>query len=169
MYSKFLPDYYYNTLADITPLILKELNIRGVVMDIDNTIVTYDDPEPTPAAAEWFSRTLASGIKISFVSNNDWDRVQRFNRSLGFPAYAKSGKPLTKNIRRVMREMGTDAAHTAFIGDQIFTDVWAGKRAGLIVFLVDPIKDKTSPFFRFKRTLEIPVLRAYRKRQGQNK
>lgn len=169
MYNKFLPDYYFPDLSHITPDLLTGLGIKGLVMDIDNTIVTYDDPEPTPAAQAWFDATLDAGIKISFVSNNDRERVEVFNRSLGFPAYAKSGKPFIKNIRKVMSEMGTDPEHTAFIGDQIFTDVWAGKRAGLTVFLVDPIKDKTSLFFRAKRALEIPVKAAYRKKQEKNK
>ncbi len=165
MYKKFLPDYYYRELAQITPEQLTALGVRGLVMDIDNTIVTYDDPEPTPAAQAWFDAVRAADISVSFVANNEWERVRLFNRSLGFPAYAKSGKPFIRYIRRAMEDMGTDAAHTALIGDQVFTDVWAGKRAGLTVFLVDPIKDKVSPFFRFKRTLERPVLRAYRKKQ----
>ena len=161
MLKKFMPDYYYPDLSLITPEALCELGIKGLVMDIDNTIVTYDDPTPTPAASAWFDAVTAKGIKISFVSNNDWDRVNEFNRELGYPAYAKSGKPFIKNIIKVMEEMGTDKSNTAFIGDQIFTDVWAGKRAGLTVFLVDPIKDKTSLFFRAKRALEIPIKKAY--------
>lgn len=169
MYQKFLPDYYYPDLASITPSQLTALGIRGLVMDIDNTIVTYDDPEPTPAAQAWFDAVTAAGIRISFVSNNDHARVERFNRNLGFPAYAKSGKPMTANIRRVMDEMGTDPGNTALIGDQIFTDIWAAKRAGLTAFLVDPIKDKTSLFFRCKRALEIPVKRAYHKKESRTK
>lgn len=161
MFKKFMPDYYYPDLSHITPEALCELGIKGLVMDIDNTIVTYDDPTPTPKASAWFEEVTAKGIKISFVSNNDWDRVNEFNRELGYPAYAKSGKPFIKNIIKVMEEMGTDRTNTAFIGDQIFTDVWAGKRAGLLVFLVDPIKDKTSLFFKSKRALEIPIKKAY--------
>lgn len=161
MFKKFMPDCYYPDLSHITPEMLCEKGIKGLVMDIDNTIVTYDDPEPTPAASAWFEKVTGAGIKISFVSNNDWDRVNEFNKNLGYPAYAKSGKPFIKNIIKVMEEMGTGKAQTAFIGDQIFTDVWAGKRAGLTVFLVDPIKDKTSLFFRAKRALEIPVKKAY--------
>lgn len=161
MLKKFMPDYYYPDLSHITPEALCEMGIKGLVMDIDNTIVTYDDPTPTPAASAWFDAVTAKGIKISFVSNNDWERVNEFNRELGYPAYAKSGKPFIKNVIKLMDEMGTDKSNTAFIGDQVFTDVWAGKRAGLLVFLVDPIKDKTSLFFRAKRALEIPIKKAY--------
>lgn len=166
MYSKFLPDYYYDVLADITPEMLTSLGIKGLVMDIDNTIVTYDDPTPTPAAQAWFDAVTKTGIKISFVSNNEWDRVREFNSSLNYPAYAKSGKPFIKYILKAMSDMGTTRENTAFIGDQVFTDVYAGKRAGLTVFLVKPIKDKTTLFFRAKRKLEVPVLKAYEKKKG---
>ncbi len=169
MYRKFLPDYYDHTLAEITPERLTALGIHALVMDIDNTVVTYDDPEPTPAARAWFDAIAAAGIRVAFVSNNEWERVERFNRSLGFPAKAKSGKPLIGGIRQLMAEMDAAPAHTALIGDQIFTDVWAGKRAGLTTFLVDPIKDKRTAFFRFKRALEKPVMRAYRKKQQKER
>ncbi|MCI8331950.1 MAG: YqeG family HAD IIIA-type phosphatase [Clostridiales bacterium] len=167
MYKRFLPDYDYQTLSEITPAFLTSLGIRGVVMDIDNTIVTYDDPEPTPEALRWFEEAAAAGIKISFVSNNEWDRVNRFNQKLAYPAYAKSAKPFIKNIRKAMQDMNTGKENTAFIGDQIFTDVWAGKRAGLTVFLVDPICDKKDRLTRFKRWLEKPIKKAYHKRKNK--
>lgn len=167
MYKKFLPDYYYDALADITPQMLCALGIKGLVMDIDNTIVTYDDPAPTPAAQAWFDAVTGAGIKISFVSNNEWDRVKEFNSPLGYPAYAKSGKPFIKYVKKAMDDMGTKRENTALIGDQVFTDVYAGKRAGLTVFLVKPIKDKTTLFFKAKRKLEIPVLKAYAKKKGE--
>ncbi len=166
MYRKFLPDYYYDTISDITPEFLLSLGIKALVMDIDNTIVTYDDPIPTPAAQAWFDGMAAAGIKVSFVSNNEWERVKKFNRSLNYPAYAKSGKPFIRDIKKAMADMGSDRKNTALIGDQVFTDVFAGKRAGLTVFLVKPIKDKLTVFFRFKRRLEVPVLRAYQKKKG---
>ena len=167
MYKHFLPDYDYKTLSEITPSFLKSLGIKGVVMDIDNTIVTYDDLEPTPEAIKWFEGVAAAGIKIAFVSNNEWERVNRFNQNLAFPAYAKSAKPFIKNIRKAMHEMNTAKANTAFIGDQIFTDVWAGKRAGLTVFLVDPICDKKDRLTRFKRWLEKPIKKTYFKKKDK--
>lgn len=165
MYDKFLPDHHYHMLNEITPELLTALGIKGVVMDIDNTIVTYDDPEPTPEAILWLDAVTGAGIRVSFVSNNNWDRVNGFNQKLNFPAYAKSAKPLTHNIKKAMARMGTEKDSTAFIGDQIFTDVWAGKQAGLTVFLVDPIKDKTDALIRFKRFLERPVKRAFEKKK----
>lgn len=167
MFNRFMPDYDYKTLSEITPDFLKSLGIEGVVMDIDNTIVTYDDPEPTKEAMRWFENAAVAGIKIAFVSNNEWDRVNRFNKKLAYPAYAKSAKPFIKNIIKAMQDMNTTKENTAFIGDQIFTDVWAGKRAGLTVFLVDPICDKKDGLTRFKRKLEKPIKKTYQKQKNK--
>lgn len=165
MFSKLVPDFYYHSLEEITPSMLRSLGIEALVMDIDNTIVTYDDPLPTESADRWFSDVTEAGIKISFVSNNNRERVNLFNSRLGYPAYAKSGKPFTKYILTAVADMGVKPEKTALIGDQIFTDILAGHRAGLAVcILVDPIKDKKSLFFRFKRLLEVPVKRYYGKR-----
>ena len=110
-----------------------------------------------------------NGIKAAFVSNNDFDRVSRFNREIGIPMYPKGKKPLKKFMRRAMIELGVGKEETAIMGDQIFTDVWAGRNVGIRCVVVPPIKDKTDPFTRFKRVLERPVMRYYRKREAKRK
>ena len=168
MLNHFLPDIYLHELSQITPELLLSLGVRGLCMDIDNTIVTYDDPEPTESARAWFDAIAAAGIKVSFISNNDHARVELFNRTLGYPAYAKAGKPFVKYIKKAVADMGLTPGECAFIGDQIFTDVWAGRRAGLSkCLLVDPIKDKTTLFFKSKRLLEIPLKKIYYKRKNK--
>lgn len=157
--DKLIPDYYFNTIYDITPELMSTLGIHGLILDIDNTLVTYDDPEPIPSVLEWFDSMLRVGIKISFVSNNHAERVETFNSRLGYYALADSGKPFGDSVMKAMNAMHTSVSDTLIIGDQIFTDVYAGKRVGLKAILVDPIKDKTTLFFRFKRLLEKPLKR----------
>ena len=167
MLGKYLiPDRIFNDIYEITPEFLAGEGVAALVLDIDNTLVTYDDPEPTPPVLEWFGAMTAAGIALSFVSNNDAARVERFNRDLGFYAHAKSGKPKGKYIRAAMEHMGSTPADTALIGDQLLTDCAAGKLAGLRSYIVPPIKDKLTPFFRFKRLLEKPYLRKYRRLHG---
>lgn len=163
MFSGFLPDHYRKDIYAITPEELQAEGIRGLICDIDNTLVTYDDPEPTPAVTAWIEAMRRSGIAVTFVSNNSSEsRVERFNRPVGTYASAKSGKPFrTRRLREAMRYMQTAPETTAVVGDQIFTDIYAGKRLSMRSYLVLPIKDKTTLFFRFKRLLEIPVKRAY--------
>ena len=163
--SLFIPDHYFDTVYDVTTELLSGAGIRGVILDIDNTLVPYEIPEPTAEVRSWLSQLWEAGIKTAFVSNNHKDRVELFNKTLGCPAFYDSGKPLKKSCRAALAALGTSPEETAMIGDQVFTDVLAGGIAGLgMAILVKPIKDKTSLFFRFKRLLERPVLASYNKR-----
>ena len=161
----FRPDKFFDDIYDISPEQLAADGIKGVILDIDNTLVTYDDPEPFASVRAWFDALSGNGIKISFVSNNDAERVNLFNKSLSFPAYAKSAKPLPGKMKKVMAEMGTDKRNTLSIGDQVFTDVLCARFAGIKSYLVPPIKDKLTPAFRFKRALEKPILRGMKREE----
>ena len=164
MWNKLLPDLYCDTVSQIDPADLQKRGIRAILCDIDNTLVTYDDPAPTPSASAFLDRMRDAGIAVAFLSNPDPERVERFNASLGYYAVAKSAKPLGRELRRAMTALGTDKNSTMVLGDQIFTDIYAGKRLGLYSCLVKPIKDKSSWFFRFKRALEKPLMKLYFRR-----
>ena len=156
-----LPDYYLDDIYKITPEILLDLGISAIILDIDNTLVTYDDPLPTEPVMCWLHKLEDAGIKMAFISNNNEERVSLFNRDLGYFHSSKSGKPSVKMIVKAIEYMQSDSKTTAAIGDQIFTDVLAAKRLGLTAFLVKPIKDKKSLFFRFKRFFERIIIRRY--------
>lgn len=161
-----MPDRLFGHFYEVTPEMLAELGIRHIFSDIDNTLVTYDDAVPTEEVVAWCRRMEQAGIAVAFVSNNDEDRVARFSQPLGIPFRAKAGKPLTKKLRQIMAECGASGADSLFLGDQLLTDCMAGKLAGMRVFIVPPIKDRTGWFFRFKRWLEKPYLRKYRRIHG---
>ncbi len=156
-----LPDEMYADFAFLTPEHMKELGRRYIFSDIDNTLVTYDDPEPTTAVLEWLERMKKSGVTVSFVSNNNADRVERFKSHLGCVTEAKAGKPKTKALLRAMEKVGASPDESVLLGDQLLTDCAAGKRAGLYCVIVPPIRDKKNLFFRFKRVLEIPYIKKY--------
>lgn len=161
----FCPDWYFALFDDVTPVFLLQNGIRALILDIDNTLAPYEEPDPNPRVLAWFSALKDAGIVAAFVSNNDFERVSRFNRKIGIPMYPKGKKPLKKYMRRAITELGVQPFETAIMGDQIFTDVWAGRNVGIRCIVVPPIKDKTDCFTRFKRILEKPVLRYYRKRE----
>ena len=166
MFGKLLPTHIYKDIYEITPKALCEAGIAALILDIDNTLVTYDDPKPTESVAAWLDDMHDAGIQTAFVSNNHAPRVEEFCDGLGCYFHAKAGKPSRKYLREAMAHMGTTEKNTACVGDQLFTDVWAGKRAGMRAFLVPPIKDKRTLLFRAKRLLEKPFLRLYYKRKG---
>ncbi len=171
MLSKFLPDYYLPSSLDLSPAFFLQKGIRAIISDIDNTLVTYDDAEPTAAVYAWLKALENAGICVLFVSNNGHERVATFNASLGYYATAKSHKPgkkaMESAISAAMEQCACARDEICVLGDQIFTDVYAAKKCGLRAILVPPIRDKRDPFTRFKRLLERPILRKFRKLQAK--
>ncbi len=161
-----MPDYMFRTFDEITPAFLQGLGVRAVLSDIDNTLAPYEQAEPDDRIASWIADLAKAGIGIAFVSNNDRERVELFNRTLGVPAYGKSGKPFKKNLVRAMEDLGADRESTVFLGDQLLTDALAGHNLGVPVLIVPPIRDKKNAFFRFKRWLEKPTVQKYKKQHG---
>ena len=158
-----MPEHFY----DVTPEIVRSMGAKALICDIDNTLVTYDDPEPTPKVLEWIKGMNEAGITVSFVSNNDWDRVELFNKKLGFVAYAKSGKPFTKNLKKAVADLGIDKNDAVLLGDQLLTDCAAAKSFGIKAIIVPPIKDKTSLFFRTKRWIEKTYVKKFKRGEGR--
>ena len=158
-----VPEYRFERFNDVTAEFLLSIGVNGVLLDIDNTMEPYEHPVPGQHVVEWLNSLHRAGIRTAIVSNNDWERVNLFNKELNMPAYAKAGKPFRKNLLNAMNVISTDKAHTIFIGDQILTDVWAAHNAGIKAILVPPINDKRDLLTRFKRILEKPILRKYEK------
>lgn len=165
MRSRFVPDRAFSAYTDVTPDFLHSEGVTALLLDIDNTLAPYEVAEPDDALRAWFAALSAAGIRVAFVSNNKAARVELFNRTLGIPAFPKAKKPLRGTVRRALAALGASPKEAALLGDQIFTDAYAAKRMGMRAYTVPPIRDKRDPFTRFKRLLERPVYRAYRKRE----
>ena len=161
-----LPDEVFPDFRKVTPELLRDRGIRFIFSDIDNTLATYDDPVPPPDVLAWCRAMEEAGIRVAFVSNNDRERVEGFNADLGCPAYWKAAKPLLRTLRRAMRETGASPGESLLLGDQLLTDAAAGKRAGMTVFVVPPIKDRTTLFWRIKRRIERPYMREFARRKS---
>ena len=158
-----MPDEMYDRFDMITPEHLKSLGIKYIFSDIDNTLATYDDPTPPENVLRWLDLMEDNGIKVAFVSNNKEERVALFNRDLKYVAYSKAKKPLTGKLKRAMRDLGAEKGNSLLLGDQLLTDAAAGNRAGMYVIIVPPIKDVLTPFFRFKRRIEMPYIEKFKK------
>ena len=157
------PEYMFDTFEDVTPEFLLSHGIRALLIDIDNTLAPYEQPEPDERIKRWFEALKSNGISASLISNNHPPRVELFNKELGLPAYADSGKPGTKAIIEAMRVMGSTPENTAGLGDQLLTDTLCVHRLEMVSVIVPPIKDKKTLFFKFKRLLEKPFIRRYKK------
>ncbi len=162
--NSLVPDFYFSKFSDASAEFLSELGVKGIVLDIDNTLEPYENATPGENVLAWFDSLAAVGIKAAFVSNNGAERVELFNKNLGLPAYYKAGKPFKKNVLRALSDMNVSPDEAILMGDQVFTDVWAARNAGIRAILVPPIKDKTDLLTKTKRLLEKPILKKYRRR-----
>ncbi|MBQ8578493.1 MAG: YqeG family HAD IIIA-type phosphatase [Clostridia bacterium] len=169
MKNLFYPDDYKPHFYDYDAAYLTSRGIRYLSCDIDNTLVTYDDPEPTDAVLSWLETLGKAGITVAFLSNNDSARVERFNAALGYYAEADAHKPLPGAVKRFLVSVGkiSDRRQCAHLGDQVFTDVLTARIAGVTPLLVPPIKDKLTLFFRIKRAMEKPIVARYAKKYGK--
>ena len=157
----FVPEYYFETFDVASADFLKSIGVKGIVLDVDNTLEPYENPKPTQKVLDWIDSLKRAGISAAIVSNNNAKRINLFNQDIKLIAYSKASKPFKKNILAAMRDMGTDKTNTVLMGDQVFTDVWAAHNTGIKAILVPPIKDKRDAFTKFKRLLEKPILKKY--------
>ncbi len=162
--SYFQPDLTYLCYRDVSPEALRARGIEVLLLDIDNTLAPYEQPDPDAHIIAWLDALETAGIRTAFLSNNHKERVTRFNAPLGRPAIFDAGKPIVRKGRKLMRTLGGDKKNTAMMGDQVFTDVWTARALGVTAILVPPIRDKRNALTRFKRFLERGVLRRYHKR-----
>ena len=163
MFDRFFPDRYVASTYVIDFEKLYEEGYRGLIFDIDNTLVPHGAPADARAIA-LFDRLKKIGFKCCLISNNQEPRVKMFNEPIQVDYVYNAHKPSTKNYRKAMEIMGTDETNSVFIGDQLFTDVWGANRTGLYSILVKPINPKEEIQIVLKRYLEAVVLLFYRKR-----
>lgn len=160
--STFYPDEIVDSAYDIDYDKLFESGIRGIIFDIDNTLVPHGAP-PDERACSLLKMLSDKGFGVLFLSNNKEPRVKSF-RDKGLPEASyiyKAGKPSKKGYFDAMNLMKTDISSTIFIGDQLFTDVWGAKRCGIRNILTRPIHPKEEIQIVLKRVLEKIVLKAY--------
>ena len=156
-----IPDFIFDRYDDVTPEFLASIGVRALLIDIDNTLAPYEQPDPDERNFAWVAAMRAAGIALTFVSNNHKKRVERFATPLGVKAYWDAAKPFRKTLDIAMAEMGSTIENTAMLGDQLLTDAYAGKHIGLRTLIVPPIRDKRSLFVRAKRRIERPYIRKY--------
>ena len=166
MFEMFFPDRYVASTYVIDFEKLYEEGVRGLIFDIDNTLVPHGAPADERAIA-LFRRLKATGFKCCLISNNQEPRVAMFNEPIQVDYVYNAHKPSVKNYKKAMEIMHTDTTNTVFIGDQLFTDVWGAKRAGIPNILVRPIHPKEEIQIVFKRYLEKIVLYFYRKSRNK--
>ena len=160
--KKFYPDTRKNSIYEVDFDGLHKKGIRGLIFDIDNTLVPHG-ADADERIETLFRELKKMGFKTCLLSNNKLERVKRFNENIHSLYIYKAGKPKTANYIKAMRMMGTKKETTVFIGDQLFTDIWGAKKTGISNILLNPVDKKEEIQIVLKRYLERIVLNAYEK------
>ena len=161
--ERFYPDHEVDSAYSIDYSALYQAGKRAVIFDVDNTLVPHGAPADD-RAKELFGKLHAIGYHTLLLSNNKEPRVKSFSDDVGSTYIFKAGKPGRAGYEKAMERMGTTPETTIFVGDQLFTDVWGAKNAGIDSYLVKPIHPKEEIQIVLKRRLEWIVLFFYHHR-----
>ncbi len=140
--------------GDVTPGLLRELGVKAVLLDVDNTIAAYSSHEPAPGAVEWTRGLEEAGFRVVIVSNNYKKRVEAFAARFGLGCFCFAMKPLPFGYLRARRALGARCRECAIIGDQIFTDVVGANLCGMKSVLLEPMELEEGFTFRVRRYFE---------------
>lgn len=151
--NQFVEDIYHINLKQ-----LAEKGIRGIIADLDNTLVPWNDNELFPEVLEWIKEVKDRGFKVCIVSNNHSERGDDLAKALNVPAIWRAVKPRRGSFRRALRIMDLKPAKVAVVGDQIFTDILGGNRLGLHTILVRPLNKREFIVTRLIRHFEKVIL-----------
>lgn len=164
MWNKLCPRTSITSLFELTPGFFQTRGIRGLIIDLDNTLVAWGKDEINPRIKEWVQEMQAAGLKICILSNALEHRVQAIGKRLGVPWVSRAIKPRKPPFRRALKILGTDPKETAVIGDQIFTDIWGGNRMRLFTIWTRPLATEEFISTRAVRRLERLVVKRFRKK-----
>ena len=153
MFKKFRPDIDVNSVYEVDFDSLYDEGIRGIIFDIDNTLVAHDAP-CNERSDELVQKLMDKGFRLFILSNNDEERVNRFIKNIKIDYIHKSGKPSSKNYYAAFERMGLNPEEVIAVGDQLFTDCLGAKNAGIRFIRVGIVDKKEPPHIKLKRVLE---------------
>ncbi|GEN86412.1 YqeG family HAD IIIA-type phosphatase [Oceanobacillus sp. FSL W8-0428] len=169
MFSKFLPDEQIDQIFDLQPETLKKKGIKGIITDLDNTLVAWDVKDATPDVISWFKTMEENDIKVTIISNNNQERVTVFSEPLGTPFVFSARKPLSRAFKTVARQMGLKKEEILVVGDQLLTDVLGGNIAGFYTVLVVPVVHTDGRITKINRMIERKILKRMQTKSNSNK
>ena len=165
----FYPDFYCNNVRDVKIDLLKQHNIKGIILDVDNTLIDFYR-KFEDGTIEWVHNLKNEGIKFCIVSNsNKLDKVKYVAQELDVPYFHFAKKPFKSGFMKAKQTMGLEPKNIAAIGDQIMTDVIGANRCKMFSILVKPIKEKDIFRTRLKRPIENCIIKSYLKKEKKEK
>lgn len=164
LYNFLLPKEFVTSVYEITPDKLEKLGVKGIITDLDNTLIEWDRHEATEEIANWIKGMEDAGIKVIIASNNNEARVKRFADPLGIPYIYKARKPLGSAYLAALKQLGLKKNEVIMVGDQLLTDVMGANRLKLYTILVRPVAESDGMVTKFNRFVERRVFNSLKRR-----
>src|SRR5699024_4237341 len=158
MLESFKPTWMVESIYQITPDQLRENNIKGILTDLDNTLIAWNHPEGTAETVEWIEKMRSEGIPVLILSNNYHHRVKKVAHLLNVPFVPNALKPLGTGFKRAARKIELPKDQLVMVGDQIITDIKGANTAGIRSILVKPIVDSDAWNTKINRFFEMKIM-----------
>ena len=159
IFSRLIPDLRVDRIHQIDLEQLSALQRDTLLIDLDNTLTSWRGTSIETEVEQWVVRALSQGFRIALVSNASPARLLPHGEMLRLEhVYPRAGKPSVRTLRRAMSALGAEPSQTVMIGDQLFTDVLAGNRAGVYTVLVTPMDLREQWWMKMVRNLERKIL-----------
>ena len=164
--SVFIPNLMLEDVTSIDETFLREHTIKGLILDVDNTLTRHGSQELSAHIGEWLAQMKKLNIKLMIVSNNNHNRVEPFAKKLGLDFVSMALKPMTTGFAKAQKIFQLETNEIAVVGDQIYTDIMGGNLKGMFTILVNPFTLEDKFFFKCKRKLEKIHINTYQKKNG---
>lgn len=154
----FRPNFRFFRVTDITPGFLRDHGIRGLLLDVDNTLSTDKGQDPLPGLDEWLKSMRNGNVRLTIISNASAERLRPFAERTDLRFVSRAAKPFLPGYIRGARRLGLARREVAMVGDQLFTDILGANLAGMTSILVEPVMPESGKSFVLRRKWEKKIL-----------
>lgn len=162
----YRPHFMVEAVYDLKPDQLREHGIRAVLVDLDNTLIAWNNPDGTPELRAWLDEMTEADIPVVVVSNNKHERVERAVANFHVDFVSRAMKPFTKGINEAIERYHFNRDEVVMVGDQLMTDIRASHRAGVRSILVKPLVKSDAWVTKFNRWRERRMWKKIEKAYG---
>ncbi len=153
---QFRPDHKFSRVSEITPDFLAREGIRGLILDLDNTLTRWEEDKVAPTVPEWIDALKQAGMRLVILSNGLREKQDTVARALDLPLVrAPMPKPFAVGFLKALEVIGLPREEVAMVGDIVMTDIWGANRLGIRTMLVEPLSTRDFPGTKVWRALEV--------------
>lgn len=161
--AKLKPDYLIFSPFTLTAGMFRSKNIKGIIIDVDNTIISWQDKILSDEVKQWFTELKNNGIVVVLLSNNTNTRIGPIAEQIDVPFVANAKKPSAYGVKKALNILAMEESSILLIGDQLLTDISAGKKTAVKTMLVKPMTGDMIPTY-ILRLFEKILLRSYKRK-----